>query len=184
MNWNYEKSKQIVDTNGWVIINEFIKHLERITGVTLCDGLKTVYNWDDLTEDETLKLYERLRYEYEKTLKNHKVTVDYEPETISIFAGLCNWIVTAKDKRETNGEIKYYIRQDEFIQFVKSPAGLGHHVGVDEIVNMLNLPDTFKEKRKANQGVNDKKKPRALELTAEEIKIYLFNEVDLIEDGK
>ena len=130
-----------------------------------------------------------MRYHYENTLRKHNVPSEdliFDNPGVALYAEYCEFLVSAKDNRENDGELTYYLRLREYKHFLKSKAGLNRVIDEKEILKLTGLdkihPEGFKEKRKANTGENDILKPKALELTAEEILIYLFNEVDLIEN--
>lgn len=174
---NPTKQKRIRDTKGWIIIDDFINHLETETGIELNNALKTRYEWDDLTENESIKLRQRLRYDYETTLKNTGIKqIEYDEDTVKEYLSISPMFIK-RSMKDTQGNPKptdWLLLKDEFTAFLESRAGLNRHINMKEILKMLDMPENYKFKKTRIKS-NNPKQETGMILTPGEILEFFYN---------
>ena len=139
-----EKNQETYNTGGWNIIDKFLKYLEVESGVKLNRGFYNRYEWDDLTENESVKLRGRLRYNFEETLKNKGIPIIYDVSTVEKYFNLNKMFHPKKNK---NKPISYVLHKDEFESFIHSPGGLGRNISAEDGLKLLSIDKKFKRLR-------------------------------------
>ena len=175
-----EREQIISNTKGWNIIDDFINYLESETGIELNNALKNRYEWDDLTENEKLTLKQRLRYDYETTLKKRDVDISYDTDTVKEYMNASPMFQKRqmKDKKGNPLPIDYILLKEEFQAFVESPAGLNRHIDIKEIFELLDIPSTYQMKRIKSTSKSGKKVTGII-LTTNEVLEFLYNEYSI-----
>ena len=167
-----EKRMKIRNTDGWSIITSFINHLERRTGITLCDGLKKQYEWDDITKDKTIVFYSQFQKHFESIFKDKGITIRYSLDAVQEFVNLSPLFKVRDDKR-TKGKKIVYLLYNEFMEFVKSPKCLNGYVTEEEILKITgldNICNGFTHKSPSGEG-----KFKAIGLSYSQVSEYLLN---------
>ena len=175
-----EKNEETYKAGAWNIIDEFLEYLEAESGVKLNKGFYTHYEWDDLTENESIKLRTRLRYNFEETLKNKGIAVNYDPDTVKEYFKLNRMF---HDKKNKNKPISYVLHKEEFESFIRSPGGLNRNISAEDGLKLLGIDKEFKRLR--CDTVNEANKDFRITctpITPEEVLEAFYGEIVITDD--
>ena len=161
-----------MDYNRWLY-----KPPRNRTGIELNKALKTRYEWDNLTENEVIKLRQRLRYNYEATLKNVGIKqIEYNEDTVTEYLKISYMFIEQKmkDRQGNPKPTDWLLLKDEFTAFLESITWLNRHVNMKKILKLLDIPERYEFKKNRIKSKSIKQETGML-LTPSEILEFFYN---------